>query len=216
MMHEFDDVLQASRWLQQGKLLAYPTECVWGIGCDAMNEQAVTQVLQLKKRPIKKGMIVLTDSIQRIEPLLTNLNKQQRSEISNSWNINSSAIDQSTSKQLTSKQAIKKQATTWLLPIPKGILIPQWITGEHDSIAVRVINHPLIQNLCKNLISDDNPFGFLISSSCNPSGFSPAKTLSQAQAYLEEYNHVGYLKASTLNYKLPSQIKDIRTLEIIR
>ncbi len=212
MMRGFDDVLKASQWLQQGKLLAYPTESVWGLGCDAMNEQAVTQVLQLKKRPIKKGMIVLTDSIQRIEPLLSNLDKQQRCEISNSWNIDSSALGTDT----TSKQLIRKQATTWLLPIPKGIHIPQWITGEHDNIAVRVINHPLIQHLCKNLISDDNPFGFLISSSCNPSDFSPAKTLSQAQAYFQEHHHVGYLKASTLDYKLPSQIKDIRTLEIVR
>ena len=62
-----DTVKQAAEWLQAGKLLAYPTESVWGIGCDPFNELAVQQLLAIKQRPIDKGMIVVTDRAVRIE-----------------------------------------------------------------------------------------------------------------------------------------------------
>ena len=58
----FNSPAEASQWLKQGNLLAYPTESVWGIGCDAYDEQAVKAILAIKNRPINKGMIVATDS----------------------------------------------------------------------------------------------------------------------------------------------------------
>lgn len=193
---------QASDWLQQGNLLAYPTESVWGIGCDAMNEQAVLQILAIKDRPINKGMIVVTDSVARIEPLLAKLTEQQRETVLASWQ--------------TAKTKGRKQATTWLLPIPKDIEIPQWITGKHNSIAVRVIAHPLIQQVCANMLSESNPFAFVISTSCNPSTLQPAKTLAEAKSYFAKFANVAYLQGETLDYELPSQICDGVTGNIIR
>ncbi|MDN5650109.1 MAG: Sua5/YciO/YrdC/YwlC family protein, partial [Acinetobacter sp.] len=48
-------VAEAAQILQQGKVLAYPTEAVWGLGCDPFNEQAFLEILRLKQRPIEKG-----------------------------------------------------------------------------------------------------------------------------------------------------------------
>ena len=53
-------VAEAAQVLRQGQVLAYPTEAVWGLGCDPMNEQAFSEILRLKQRPIEKGVILLT------------------------------------------------------------------------------------------------------------------------------------------------------------
>ncbi|WP_201530415.1 L-threonylcarbamoyladenylate synthase, partial [Psychrobacter sanguinis] len=65
-----DSVIQAAKWLKEGQLLAYPTESVWGIGCDAYDEAAVQRILSIKQRLQAKGMIVITDSAERLMPLL--------------------------------------------------------------------------------------------------------------------------------------------------
>lgn len=204
-----DSVIEATHWLQQGQLLAYPTESVWGIGCDPFNQQAVEQLLAIKQRPIEKGMIVVTDSVSRLTALLSNLNDEQRQLVLDSWCSDSDA-DYDVDSQ---------QAHTWLLPLSENlpVSIPAWITGAHRSVAVRVIDHPLVQQLCRQVVSVHNPYGFVVSTSCNPSGQPPALTLSQAQAYFSNSNEqVGYLKGETLGYQLPSQISDARTGQVIR
>ena len=205
-----DSVIQAAHWLKQGKLLAYPTESVWGIGCDPFNQQAVMQLLTIKQRPIEKGMIVVTDSPSRLTALLDGLTAVERQTVLDSW-------------QADSINATTKQAHTWLLPIPKNlpITIPSWITGAHDSVAVRVIDHPLIKQLCAQMVSVSNPYGFIVSTSCNPSGQTPARSLSEAQGYFLDdrmYLNEGvrYLQGETLGYQLPSQIGDALTGQIIR
>lgn len=210
-----DSISQAASWVQSGRLLAYPTESVWGIGCDPFNEGAVQQLLAIKQRPAEKGMIVVTDSAERIAPLLATLTDRQRQAVLDSWN--------------TSTSTTAKQAHTWLLPLssPSSSLsnpsnkptIPTWITGRHNSVALRIIAHPLIQQLCANLVSAQNPFGLLVSTSCNPSGQTPALTLAQAQAYFAirmDAGQVAYLSGDTLGYQLPSQIHDALTGQLIR
>ena len=202
-----DSVIEAAHWLQQGQLLAYPTESVWGIGCDPFNQQAVQQLLAIKQRPLEKGMIVVTDSVSRLKMLLNSLNEDQRQQVLVSW------------RNDTDSDVNSKQAHTWLLPLSENlpVSIPAWITGAHHSVAVRVIDHPLVQQLCRQVVSVHNPYGFVVSTSCNPSGQPPALTLSQAQAYFSNSNEqVGYLKGETLGYQLPSQISDARTGQVIR
>lgn len=58
---------EACEWLNDGKLLAYPTEAVWGIGCNPFNQQAVLDLLQLKNRPMEKGLIVLAPNVGRMQ-----------------------------------------------------------------------------------------------------------------------------------------------------
>lgn len=208
-------VRQAATWLSQGQLLAYPTESVWGLGCDPFNQAAVMRLLTIKQRPMDKGMIVVTDSAERLLPLLAHLTPHQRHSILDSWTI--------------APDSAHKQAHTWLLPLPQAlnIPIPTWITGAHHSVAVRVIAHPLIQKLCAQMLSTHNPYGFIVSTSCNPSGQPPALSLQQAQAYFMNNNinkdssnapaeAVVYLQGETLGYQLPSQIHDALTAKVIR
>jgi len=203
-----DSTVQAAQWLKEGQLLAYPTESVWGIGCDPYNQAAVQRILDIKQRPQAKGMIVITDSAARLTPLLVALNDEQRKQVIDSWQIGS---DDNDNNDLQSRQA-----HTWLLPIPDTLstAIPTWITGEHQTVAVRVIAHPTIRKLCQQMVSTRNPFGLLVSTSCNPSGQSPASTFDAAYAYFDE--QIGYLQADTLHYTLPSQICDAMTGLVIR
>lgn len=222
-----DSVVEAARWLQQGQLLAYPTESVWGIGCDPFNQQAVQQLLAIKQRSLEKGMIVVTDSASRLTALLDYLSDEQRQLVLYSWHNDSNA------------NAGTKQAHTWLLPLVPNlpVAIPAWITGAHNSVAVRVIDHPLVQQLCQQVVSVRNPYGFVVSTSCNPSGQPPALSLAEAQVYFlsadnsvnshqkidfkssantSRNEQVGYLKGETLGYLLPSQISDALTGHVIR
>ncbi|WP_201598832.1 L-threonylcarbamoyladenylate synthase [Psychrobacter vallis] len=198
-------VIQAANSLKAGQLLAYPTESVWGIGCDPYNEAAVQRILAIKQRPEEKGMIVVTDSADRIAPLLASLDNAQRESILKSWQTDSDNVDLE-----------YQQAHTWLLPVPQTIAttIPSWITGQHQTVAVRVIAHPLVRKLCEQLVSAHNPFGLLVSTSCNLSGQSPASTFSEAYIYFGE--QISYLQAETLGYTLPSQIRDAKTGSVIR
>jgi len=53
--------------LRKGGVIAYPTDTVWGIGCDATNDEAIQQVKTIKKRPDTKGFVVLVDSLERLK-----------------------------------------------------------------------------------------------------------------------------------------------------
>mgnify|MGYP001053210709 FL=1 len=188
------------QFLQAGNLLAYPTEAVWGIGCDPFNEIAVKQILAIKQRPIEKGMIVITGDIAHIQPFLQPLPQEVVNTIATSW------------------QSSDAQATTWLLPIPASLQrkIPEWVTGGRDSLAIRVISHPMIAKLCNHIahVDHNNPFGFLVSTSCNLSGLTPANDFAAAYHYFGDA--IGYLLGDTLGFVRPSQIFDALTQQQVR
>ncbi|MFP3455595.1 L-threonylcarbamoyladenylate synthase [Psychrobacter sp. SIMBA_152] len=200
-----NSAIQAAKWLKEGQLLAYPTESVWGIGCDPYDQAAVQRILDIKQRSQAKGMIVVTDSVSRLAPLLASLDDVQRQQVIDSWQTGDSGDEQQ-----------NRQAHTWLLPIPQSLAntVPTWITGQHQTIAVRVISHPTVRKLCEQMVSEENPFGLLVSTSCNPSGQIPASTFEAAYAYFGA--QIGYLQGDTLGYTLPSQIRDATTGFVVR
>ena len=65
-----EDIRTAVQTLRQGGLILYPTDTIWGIGCDAANEEAVRRIFQLKKREDSKAMICLVDSADRMQRYL--------------------------------------------------------------------------------------------------------------------------------------------------
>lgn len=183
-------VAEAAKCLKQGQVLAYPTEAVWGLGCDPYNEQAFQEILRLKQRPIEKGVILLAGHISQIEHLLNNLNPEMRTKVIASW----------TNRQST------ERATTWLLPAGKDI--PAWIKGNHTKVAVRVTTHPLCVALC-------NAFnGFIVSTSANTAGLEPARSLQEASSYFKTELH--YLNGDLGLSREASKIIDAETGEIIR
>lgn len=93
------DLPQAIQTLHNGQVLAYPTEAVWGLGCDPYNQQAFEQILNLKNRPIEKGVILIAASLEQVEPFLQGLSTEQVAQMQQSWNITE-----------------QQRATTWLVP----------------------------------------------------------------------------------------------------
>lgn len=62
-----EDIRQAVQTLRQGGIILYPTDTIWGIGCDAANAEAVHRIFQLKQRADSKAMICLVDSADRLQ-----------------------------------------------------------------------------------------------------------------------------------------------------
>ena len=183
-------ISEAAQLLKQGHVLAYPTEAVWGLGCDPHNEAAFQHILDLKQRPIEKGVILLAGDLAQVEHLLDALTPTIRQQVIASW----------------SNRKLTERATTWLLPSDASI--PQWITGQHPLVAVRVTTHPLCVALCKAFD------GFVVSTSANPAGLTPALNLAQAQAYFGAA--IDYLQGDLSLSQEPSRILNALTGEVIR
>ncbi|MEB6677170.1 Sua5/YciO/YrdC/YwlC family protein [Acinetobacter haemolyticus] len=183
-------VADAAQLLKQGQVLAYPTEAVWGLGCDPFNEQAFQNVLECKHRPIEKGVILLAGCIEQVEHLLQDLEPAIRHEVINSW----------------SDRVETERATTWLLPADQHI--PTWIKGQHPLVAVRVTTHPLCVQLCHHF------GGFVVSTSANPAGLAPARSLEEAHNYFGHSLH--YLAGNLGLSQEPSRILNALTGEVVR
>ena len=191
-------VTEAAACLQQGQVLAYPTEAVWGLGCDPYNQQAFLEILRLKQRPIEKGVILLAvkgvillaGHLSQVEHLLQDLNPEMRDRVIASW-TNTYPTD---------------RATTWLLPSTAAI--PEWITGQHPKVAVRVTNHPLCMALCHAFD------GFIVSTSANPAGLAPARSLQETTQYFHQQLH--YLNGDLGLSQQPSRILDAESGAVIR
>ena len=76
---------KAARILNNGGIIGYPTEGIYGIGCLPFDPIAVTRLLSLKKRSWRKGLILLAANIEQIEPLVYFPNNQLKDEIINTW-----------------------------------------------------------------------------------------------------------------------------------
>lgn len=68
-----DDIKQAVEVMRKGGVILYPTDTVWGIGCDATNAEAVSRVYEIKKRSDSKAMICLVDSDARLQRYVRNV-----------------------------------------------------------------------------------------------------------------------------------------------
>ncbi|MBT4146510.1 MAG: tRNA threonylcarbamoyladenosine biosynthesis protein RimN, partial [Gammaproteobacteria bacterium] len=63
-------IRMASRAINQGKLIAYPTEAVYGLGCDPLNETAVVNLLSIKQRSVHKGLILIAADFAQLQPYI--------------------------------------------------------------------------------------------------------------------------------------------------
>lgn len=180
---------QAVDYLKQGHVLAYPTEAVWGLGCDPFNQAAFDKILQLKQRPIEKGVILVAATMQQAEPFLAMLSIKQKNKIEQTWQASNN----------------QEQATTWLVPLTDAV--PTWISGQHDKVAIRITHHPLVQQLCLAF------GGAIVSTSANPAGLAPAISAQQITDYFAD---VAILDGQLGQCTTPSRIIDIVTGNVIR
>ena len=108
--------------LVAGGVIAYPTESVFGLGCDPSNKQAITKILEIKKRTLEMGLVLLTPNI----------------EIVSGWvNMNN--------KQLKIFSTPSPRPTTYIVPATDSA--PQWL-GVKNTLAIRLSNDPFIKSIC--------------------------------------------------------------------
>lgn len=146
-------VIQGAQSLREGKVLAYPTEAVYGLGCDPACENAVLRILELKGRPQAAGLILIADRFERFTPYVGPLQPGSLERAQSYW----------------------PGPVTWLFP--RGDGVPDWLAGTHPTIALRVTAHPVCRRLCAAF------GGAIVSTSANPRSAEPARTAQQVEAY---------------------------------
>ena len=178
-----EELKQAIAALKKGGVIAYPTEAVFGLGCDPDNIQAISQLLTLKSRPKEKGLILIASHWQQLQPY-----------------VDFNAL---TPTQLHKVLASWPGAYTWVLPKTSTAKIAehQWISGQFNSIAVRVSAHPLVQQLCQQYNKA------IVSTSANLTGQPPATTATMVEQIFR--GQLDYILAGKLGGRSnPSTITD--------
>lgn len=177
-------VQRVARIVREGGVIAYPTEAVWGLGCDPWNEDAVYRLLAIKARPVEKGLILVADDIRQFDFLLADLPQVWQERLATSW----------------------PGPNTWLVPHQNRL--PEWITGQHDSVALRVSEHPLVRQLCALT-------GPLVSTSANPAGRPAARSRLRVEQYFRG-ELAGVLDGKLGGRRNPSVIRDLVTGQVVR
>ena len=144
-------VQQAAKLLQQSGVIAYPTEAVFGLGCNPADEPAVLQLLALKSRPVSKGLILVAAGLNQLTDFIAPLSDADLQRVNQTW----------------------PGPVTWVVPANSNA--PQLITGGRETVAVRVSAHPIVAALCRA------SGHALVSSSANKSGQPPAMTVDEVE-----------------------------------
>ena len=138
---------RACHILDRGGIVAYPTESVFGLGCDPANRLAVMSLLALKQRDWRKGLIVVAATIEQLDGWIN-------------WG------DKASYRRMLESRWPGPE--TWVLPaLPH---IPRWLRGQHDTLAVRVTDHPGAAALAEAW------GGCIVSTSANRSSARPARS----------------------------------------
>lgn len=137
--------------LAGGGVIAYPTEGVWGLGCEPLNSHACARILTLKRRAAAKGFILIASEFAQVEPFLAKVPPARLAPVLKGW----------------------PGAVTWLLPAASWV--PSHLTGGRATLAIRVTAHPVASALCARY------GGPIVSTSANASGRAPARTALQVQ-----------------------------------
>ncbi|XXQ68153.1 L-threonylcarbamoyladenylate synthase [Neisseriaceae bacterium B1] len=138
--------------LKRGGIIAYPTEYCYGLGCDPRNTRALKHIMQLKKRPQHKGLIVIGQNLAQLTPLLNRLPENLHTHLQQTW----------------------PAAKTFVLPTRQTVLT-QLRGQRRTQLAVRVPAHELARQLCALAKMP------LVSTSCNRARAKPCKTERQAR-----------------------------------
>ena len=177
----------AAATMRAGGVLAYPTEGVWGLGCDPFDEAAVLRLLAMKQRSVDKGLILVGADMAQFDGLADwrALPPGRFDEIEASW----------------------PGPNTWI--IPATARVPRWITGTHAGVAMRASAHPVVAALCRAF------GGAIVSTSANPAG-APAPVRLDALDPAMRAAVDGVAAGETSGRDRPSDIRDALTGALLR
>ncbi|WP_440054631.1 L-threonylcarbamoyladenylate synthase [Pseudoalteromonas sp. T1lg65] len=173
--------------LAGGEVICYPTEAIFGLGCDPDNQKAVDTLLALKQRPVDKGLILIADNYAQCLRYIDDakIPMDKRADIFSSW----------------------PGPVTWVLPAKAST--PKWLTGQHSTLAIRITAHPIVKQLCRE-------FGKpIVSTSANFAGQSPAMSIEEAKRLFAD-KVAFYVGGELGGNTQPSIIKDATTGKVIR
>ncbi|HET7127163.1 MAG TPA: Sua5/YciO/YrdC/YwlC family protein [Lysobacter sp.] len=181
------DADAAARILRRGGVIAYPTEAVWGLGCDPRDEGATLRLLALKQREVAKGLILIAASEAQLAPFVD--------------------FESLAESQLAAVRATWPGPNTWIVPASNDA--PRWITGEHEGIAVRVTAHPGVIALCQAF------GGAIVSTSANRAAMPAVAAFDDLDpAVVAGVDAV--LEGDTGGLERPSAIRDARSGAVLR
>ncbi|NOQ94063.1 MAG: threonylcarbamoyl-AMP synthase [Methylophaga sp.] len=177
-------IRQAVTALNHGGVIAYPTEAVYGLGCDPWNVHAVKRLLDIKQRSWLKGLIIVAADFNQLQDFIAPVSAETLKELEATW----------------------PGPVTWLLPVNTNL--PAYLSGFHDTIAVRVTAHKQTAELCREF------GGAIVSTSANMAGAKPAKTIRQCRWNMAHIDAIvpGQCSGSTQ----PTEIRDAQTGERLR
>ncbi len=177
----------AAQTFEQGGIIAYPTEAVFGLGCDPDNISAIERLLSLKQRSVDKGFILLASDYGQLQPYIDEsvISEQQKLTILSRW----------------------PSAITQVLPANKNI--SPLLSGVFKTIAVRITQHPDVIALCRKTGKA------IISTSANLSGHPAATTWQNViEQFPTQLDYL--IKTDTLGNDSPSTIIDGITSKVLR
>lgn len=182
-----DNLNQAVRALRAGGVVAYPTEAVWGLGCDPRDEAAFARLFALKQRPPTQGVLLIAADFDQLEPWID--------------------LDATPASALARASADWPGPSTWIFPRAAGV--PAWIAGAHAGIAVRVTAHAPAAALCRAF------GGALVSTSANRHGEPPALDAGAVRAMFgDEIDAI--LNGPTGGLERPTPIRDAIAGTVVR
>lgn len=135
----------AAQLLKQGGVIAYPTEGVWGLGCDPANLSAIQRLITLKQRSANKGLILVAANIEQLAPYLDGLPNELIDTAMSYWPGHTTLI------------------------VPDNGYASSLLTGSFDSIALRVTEHRPVVELCHAF------GGAIVSTSANRAGHNACR-----------------------------------------
>ena len=138
--YDKSDLEEAVRVLRMGGVIVYPTDTVWGIGCDATNEEAVRKVYALKRREDCKSMLVLLDAPGKLQGYV-----EEVPEIA--WEL----LECSAPLQLPLQRG--REYTEHIRPLtiiyPRGKNLAKNLIAEDGSVGIRITQEPFSKALCE-------------------------------------------------------------------
>lgn len=144
----------AAHIIRQGGVIAYPTDTIYGLGCDPFNHEAVEQINLIKQRPSNKHFILLAGNMNQLRALIDIDEKQQKTIL----------------RSLQDDQPI-----SWIVPASEQA--PYWLVDDNNSLTIRITEQDDVSRLCRKLGHA------IISTSANPSGVKPASNSLQLHLY---------------------------------
>jgi L-threonylcarbamoyladenylate synthase len=179
------DISAALKALDEGGVIAYPTEAVYGLGCDPGNTVALQRILNIKSREAHKGFILIAASQTQLAPFLAPVLPAWQAQLDAAW----------------------PGPVTFILPAASSV--SPLLSGQRDTLAVRVSAHPLVNQLC-------NAYGgAIVSTSANLSGHPPLNT-GQDVEHVFKGSIDAIIDGDVGQLSSPTQIIDIRTGQRLR